>query len=164
MTALVTGAARRLGRAMGIPPELMPPTYDDFETYMDAMLSSDVLTVGQQAREIVGALFAPQVLGQPGLVVVISVEVRDVEEVGVVDPLTKFIAQLIVAREWEPAAEERWLEPRVAQDRSSLGFDEDAGVADRGGAHGVEGRGNCDRWVASCGRLVGQATGGSVYC
>jgi uncharacterized protein (DUF2236 family) len=56
-------AGRRLGRAFGIPPELMPPTYDDFETYMDVMLSSDVLTVGPRARQIVAALFAPRVLG-----------------------------------------------------------------------------------------------------
>jgi uncharacterized protein (DUF2236 family) len=56
-------SGQRLGRAMGIPPELMPPTYDDFETYLDAMLNSDVLTVGPQAREIARALFAPRVLG-----------------------------------------------------------------------------------------------------
>jgi len=56
-------SGRRLGRAMGIPLELMPPTYDDFETYMDAMLSSDVLTVSPTAREIVRALFAPPLFG-----------------------------------------------------------------------------------------------------
>jgi uncharacterized protein (DUF2236 family) len=56
-------SGRRLGRAFGIPAELMPPTYDDFETYMNAMLTSDVLTVGSQGREIVAALFAPPVLG-----------------------------------------------------------------------------------------------------
>jgi uncharacterized protein (DUF2236 family) len=55
--------SQRLGRALGIPPELMPPTYDDFECYVDAMLSSDALTVGLMAREIVSALFAPLPLG-----------------------------------------------------------------------------------------------------
>jgi uncharacterized protein (DUF2236 family) len=56
-------SSRRLGGAFGIPPELMPPTYDDFETYLDAMFTSDVLTVGPQARAIVRALFAPPLLG-----------------------------------------------------------------------------------------------------
>ncbi|MGH2521839.1 MAG: oxygenase MpaB family protein [Anaerolineales bacterium] len=49
-----------LARAFGIPPELMPPTYADFLTYMDSMLASDLLTVGDTAREIVQALFAPR--------------------------------------------------------------------------------------------------------
>jgi uncharacterized protein (DUF2236 family) len=50
---------QRLGRAFGIPAELMPPTYDDFECYVDAMLDSDALTVGPAARAVVAALFAP---------------------------------------------------------------------------------------------------------
>ena len=54
---------QRLGRAFGIPAELMPPTYDDFECYVDAMLDSDALTVGPAAREVVAALFAPIPLG-----------------------------------------------------------------------------------------------------
>jgi uncharacterized protein (DUF2236 family) len=54
---------QRLGRALGIPPELTPPTYDDFECYVDSMLRSDALTAGPTAREIVAALFAPPVLG-----------------------------------------------------------------------------------------------------
>ena len=37
--------AQRLARAFGIPPELTPPEYDDFQTYVDAMLTSDALTV-----------------------------------------------------------------------------------------------------------------------
>jgi uncharacterized protein (DUF2236 family) len=55
---------QRLGRAFGIPPELMPPAYDDFECYVDAMLASDALTVSPAAREIVAALFAPPLLGR----------------------------------------------------------------------------------------------------
>lgn len=51
-----------LGRAFGIPPEMMPPTYDDFLNYMDSMLTSDLLTVGDDARNIVRAL-----LHAPGL-------------------------------------------------------------------------------------------------
>ena len=54
---------QRLGCAFGIPAELMPPTYDDFECYVDAMLDSDALTVGPAAREVVAALFAPLPLG-----------------------------------------------------------------------------------------------------
>ena len=55
--------AQRLARAFGIPPELTPPEYDDFQTYVDAMLTSDALTVGSQAREVVAALFRPALLG-----------------------------------------------------------------------------------------------------
>jgi uncharacterized protein (DUF2236 family) len=52
-----------LGRAFGIPRELMPPTYEDFQCYMDSMINSDALTVGDTAREIVQALFAPPLFG-----------------------------------------------------------------------------------------------------
>lgn len=52
-----------LGRAFGIPPEMMPPTYDDFVNYMDSMLTSDMLTVGEDARNIVQALFHAPGLG-----------------------------------------------------------------------------------------------------
>lgn len=55
--------AQALGRAFGLPREMMPPTYDDFQTYMDSMLTSDLLTVGKTAREICRALFAPRVFG-----------------------------------------------------------------------------------------------------
>lgn len=54
---------QRLGRAFGIPLELMPPTYADFECYVEAMLDSDALTVGPAARAVVAALFAPPLLG-----------------------------------------------------------------------------------------------------
>jgi uncharacterized protein (DUF2236 family) len=52
-----------LARAMGLPPELMPPTYHDFETYMDSMINSDQLTVGPMARDIASALFYARPLG-----------------------------------------------------------------------------------------------------
>jgi uncharacterized protein (DUF2236 family) len=55
--------AQRLARAFGIPAELTPPEYEDFETYVDAMITSDALTVGSQAREVVAALFGPRLLG-----------------------------------------------------------------------------------------------------
>jgi uncharacterized protein (DUF2236 family) len=54
---------QRLGQALGLPPEMMPPTYEDFETYMDSMLNSDQLTVGPDARAIVRALFAHPSVG-----------------------------------------------------------------------------------------------------
>jgi len=52
-----------LARAFGLPPVLMPPTYADFETYMDTMLMSDLLTVGPEARAIVQALFEAPWMG-----------------------------------------------------------------------------------------------------
>ncbi len=56
-------SSKHLGHAFGLPRELMPPTYDDFQTYMDSMLTSDQLTVGETAREICRALFAPPLFG-----------------------------------------------------------------------------------------------------
>jgi uncharacterized protein (DUF2236 family) len=52
-----------LGRSFGLPHEMMPPTFDDFQTYVDSMVTSDLLTVGSQARAIVKALFAPPLFG-----------------------------------------------------------------------------------------------------
>jgi uncharacterized protein (DUF2236 family) len=45
---------------------MMPPTYEDFLTYMDSMLTSDLLAVGEEARKIVRALFSAPGLG-PGI-------------------------------------------------------------------------------------------------
>ncbi len=67
---------------------------------------------GKQDRDV-----PTEVLGEPGLVVVIAVEVRHVEEVSVLDPLAEVVRQLVVARERKPRSEEGRLEPRVAQDR-----------------------------------------------
>jgi uncharacterized protein (DUF2236 family) len=53
----------QLGRAFGLPRELMPPTYADFQCYMDSMLNSDRLTVSPQARVVAQALFAPPLFG-----------------------------------------------------------------------------------------------------
>jgi uncharacterized protein (DUF2236 family) len=55
---------QQLARAFGIPAELMPPEYDDFQTYVDAMVRSDALTVGPAARAVVNALMAPRALGR----------------------------------------------------------------------------------------------------
>jgi uncharacterized protein (DUF2236 family) len=52
-----------LGRAFGLPRDLMPPTFDDFQTYMDSMINSDALTVGPVARDIAAALFSTPLMG-----------------------------------------------------------------------------------------------------
>ena len=85
---------------------------------------------GQQDRDV-----APQVRAQPGLVVVVGVEVRDVEEVSRLDPRQQVVAELVVAREDEPRTEERRDEPRIAQDRPGRRLDQHPGVADRRRAH-----------------------------
>ncbi|MBI1877308.1 MAG: DUF2236 domain-containing protein [Chloroflexi bacterium] len=48
-----------LGRLLGIPAQVMPATYPDFTAYVEEMVSSDTLTVGDTAREVAGAIFAP---------------------------------------------------------------------------------------------------------
>ena len=74
-------------------------------------------------------------VGEPDLVEVVTVEVRDIEVVGAADPFVQLVAQLVVAREHEPRPEEGRHEPRVADDRAVGGLDEDAGLAERCGAH-----------------------------
>jgi uncharacterized protein (DUF2236 family) len=48
-----------LGRLLGIPAHVMPATYSAFTTYVEEMLSSDTLTVGDTARQVAAAIFAP---------------------------------------------------------------------------------------------------------
>jgi uncharacterized protein (DUF2236 family) len=55
---------QKLGGYLGVPRAQMPPTYADFEAYMRAMLHSDLLTVGPQARDIARALYAPSPAGR----------------------------------------------------------------------------------------------------
>jgi uncharacterized protein (DUF2236 family) len=55
--------AQCLAERLGIPRPLTPPTYADFLNYMDAMLTSDLLTIGEDARAIVEALFEPPLFG-----------------------------------------------------------------------------------------------------
>ena len=59
---------------------------------------------------------AADVVGQPRFVEVVAMQVRDVEEVGVLDLRHQLVAELVVAREHEPGPEERRDEPRVADD------------------------------------------------
>lgn len=49
--------SRRLGGLFGIPRERQPTDWAGFSAYVEAMLSSDMLTVGPEAREIAGRLF-----------------------------------------------------------------------------------------------------------
>ncbi len=52
-----------LGQLLGIPPDMMLATYDDFADYMATMINSNLLTVSDTARNIVEALFAPPLFG-----------------------------------------------------------------------------------------------------
>jgi uncharacterized protein (DUF2236 family) len=58
--------SRRMAALLGIAAQVTPATSTDFAYYMDAMLESDALTVGADARQLVEALFAPRVLGPLG--------------------------------------------------------------------------------------------------
>lgn len=55
--------SRLLAPLLGIPGDMMPATYAGFTSYMEEMLNSEVLTVGDTARELVRALFAGPVIG-----------------------------------------------------------------------------------------------------
>ncbi len=94
------------------------------------------------------------VVGQPGFVEMVAVDVRDVEVGGFLELRKECGVEFVVAREGEPRTKECGFEPRVAEDADTLGVDEHACVADGRDAHG--------RVVVWC-RGV-QATGGSVNC
>lgn len=55
---------QKLGGYLGLTRSQMPPTYADFQDYMQAMLQSNVLTVGPQARDIARALYTPSPAGR----------------------------------------------------------------------------------------------------
>jgi uncharacterized protein (DUF2236 family) len=52
---------RVVGEAFGVPPGMMPATYEDFTHYVRTTLSSDVLAVGTDALGIARALLEPPV-------------------------------------------------------------------------------------------------------
>lgn len=52
-----------LGELLGLPRDMMPATYTDFAAYVETMIHSDLLTVGDTAREVATALFAPRFFG-----------------------------------------------------------------------------------------------------
>jgi uncharacterized protein (DUF2236 family) len=47
-----------------IPESAVPPTYDDFQDYMRAMLDGNAIRIGKDAREIAAALFSPSPVGK----------------------------------------------------------------------------------------------------
>jgi len=55
--------SKRMAHLLGVPPKTMPPTYDDFRAYMDRMMHSDVLVVGELGRDVANGLFAHPLVG-----------------------------------------------------------------------------------------------------
>ena len=110
--------------------ELAEPEFAERSTLLAGRI------VRQQDRNV-----APQMRREPGRVVVVTVQVRHVQEVGLLDALEQIVRQLVVAREREPRSEECRHEPRVAQDRDVARLDQYSGVADRGRTHGGRGVG-----------------------
>jgi len=55
--------SKRMGHLLGVPPKTMPSTYADFRAYMDRMIRSDVLTVGDLGRDVANGLFAHPLVG-----------------------------------------------------------------------------------------------------
>ncbi len=56
--------SRLFASVFDIPVDLMPDSYDSFAAYVDAMISGDVLVVGETGRQIAKALFAPPLIGR----------------------------------------------------------------------------------------------------
>jgi uncharacterized protein (DUF2236 family) len=52
-----------VAKLFDIPEHLIPPTYRDFQSYMNDKLQSDVITVSDTAREIARALFSSSIEG-----------------------------------------------------------------------------------------------------
>jgi uncharacterized protein (DUF2236 family) len=55
--------SRLLAPLFGIPGDMMPASYSGFTSYMEEMLNSELIAVGNTARELVKALFAGPVIG-----------------------------------------------------------------------------------------------------
>jgi uncharacterized protein (DUF2236 family) len=51
--------SRELGRFLGVPDALLPPTIEEFQRYVAGMLASDRITVGPAARAIARMVFWP---------------------------------------------------------------------------------------------------------
>jgi len=56
---------RSVARVLGVPDALVPPSWEAFRAWFDAMLGSDALAVTPEAREIGAAVLAPAV-AMPG--------------------------------------------------------------------------------------------------
>jgi uncharacterized protein (DUF2236 family) len=55
--------SRVLAELLGIPQNVMPAAYTDFTTYVESMLASEALAVGD-SRTLANALFAPSLMGR----------------------------------------------------------------------------------------------------
>ena len=58
---------KRLAYLFGIPDAVLPPSWDDFDAYVQGMLASDVLTVVEPAARMASFLFQPLVPGTGAL-------------------------------------------------------------------------------------------------
>jgi uncharacterized protein (DUF2236 family) len=58
---------RRFAWLFGIPDDVLPPSWDAFDAYVEAMLASEVLTVAEPAARMAGFLFRPLVPGSGAL-------------------------------------------------------------------------------------------------
>jgi uncharacterized protein (DUF2236 family) len=54
----------RMGQLLGIPLEQMPADFAAFSRYVEDMINGEILAVGNHARQVVEALFAPTALGR----------------------------------------------------------------------------------------------------
>ena len=81
---------------------------------------------------------ATDVIGEPQLVEMIAVNMRDVEEIGRLDTRHEIVGKLIVSREDTPRAMESRKEPRIAHDGNVGGLDEDSCMTNRGCLHVVD--------------------------
>jgi uncharacterized protein (DUF2236 family) len=55
--------SKRMAHLLGVPPKTMPNAYTDFQAYMDRMLHSEVLAVGDLGRDVANGLFAHPLVG-----------------------------------------------------------------------------------------------------
>lgn len=56
--------SRAVARLFDIPDELIPPTSSDLTLYIEGMYNNGNVAVGDAAREVAQALFAPTLIGQ----------------------------------------------------------------------------------------------------
>ena len=55
--------SKRMAHLLGVPPKTMPPAFEDFQAYVDRMIHSEVLTVGDLGRDVASGLFAHPLVG-----------------------------------------------------------------------------------------------------
>jgi uncharacterized protein (DUF2236 family) len=55
--------SKRMAHMLGVPPRVMPPTYADFQQYMQEMFDGDALSVGAEGRDVMHGLLYHPLLG-----------------------------------------------------------------------------------------------------